>query len=59
MRSGAGLSYKIQRAVPQGTKITVVANKTDASGIKWSQIKYTLNGKGYTGYIPKKYIQQI
>ncbi len=59
MRSGAGLSYKIQRAVPQGTKVTVVANKTDASGIKWSQIKYTLNGKGYTGYIPKKYIQQI
>ncbi len=59
MRSGAGLTYKIQRTVPKGTKVTVIGQKTDASGTKWSRIKYTLKGKGYTGYIPAKYIRQI
>ncbi len=59
MRSGAGLSYKVKRVVPQGTKVTIAGQKTDASGIKWSQIKYTLKGKGYSGYIPAKYISQI
>lgn len=59
MRSGAGLSYKVQRIVPAGTKVTIVSQKTDASGTKWSRIKYTLKGKGYTGYIPAKYIRQI
>lgn len=59
MRSGAGLSYKILRVVPNGTKVTVISQKTDAFGTKWSQIKYTLKGKGYTGYIPAKYIRQI
>lgn len=59
MRSGAGLTYKVQRKVPKNTKVTILKNKTDSTGTKWSQIKYTLNGKSYSGFIPTKYIDQI
>lgn len=59
MRPGAGLTYKIQRSVPKGTKVTIMKNKTDKTGTKWSQIKYSMKGKTYSGFIPAKYIRQI
>lgn len=59
LRSGAGLNYKVQRAVPKGTKLTIVSTKTDKSGIQWSYVKYTKSGKAYKGYIPTKYIKRV
>uniref|UniRef100_N1ZS35 SH3b domain-containing protein n=1 Tax=Eubacterium plexicaudatum ASF492 TaxID=1235802 RepID=N1ZS35_9FIRM len=58
VRSGAGLDYKIQRTIPKGTKVTIVGSSKTVAGTKWSNIKYALNGKNYSGYIPTKYIQQ-
>lgn len=59
VRSGAGLSYKIQRTIPNGTKVTMVGSSKTVSGTKWSQVKYAWKGKNYNGYIPTKYIKQI
>lgn len=59
MRAGAGLSYKVQRAVPKGVKVTVVKNTKDSTGTKWSYVKYSQGGKNLAGYIPTKYIKQI
>ena len=58
VRSGAGLNYKIQRTIPNGTKVTITGNSKTVAGTKWSKIKYALKGKNYSGYIPTKYIQQ-
>ena len=59
VRSGAGLSCKIQRTIPKGTKVTIVGSSRNVSGTKWSNVKYALKGKNYSGYIPTKYIKQI
>lgn len=59
VRSGAGLTYKIQRTIPKGTKVTVAGNSINVAGTKWSHIKYAYKGKNYSGYIPTKYIIQI
>ena len=59
VRSGAGLTYKILRTIPKGTKVTVTGNAKTVAGTKWSQVKYAYKGKNYSGYIPKKYIRQI
>lgn len=58
VRSGAGLNYKIQRTIPNGTKVTIAGNSKTVAGTKWSKVKYALKGKNYSGYIPTKYIQQ-
>ncbi len=58
VRSGAGLNYKIQRTIPNGTKVTITGNSKTVAGTKWSKNKYALKGKNYSGYIPTKYIQQ-
>lgn len=59
VRSGAGLSYKILRTIPKGTKLTIAGSSKTVSGTKWSQVKYAWKGKNYNGYIPTKYIKQI
>lgn len=58
VRSGAGLTYKVQRTIPKGTKVTIVGSSKTVAGTKWSNVKYALKGKNYSGYIPTKYIQQ-
>ncbi len=58
VRSGAGLNYKIQRTIPNGTKVTITGSSKTVAGTKWSKVKYALKGKNYSGYIPTKYIQQ-
>lgn len=59
MRSGAGLGYKVSRAVPKGTKVTILSNKWDEKGTKWSKIRYKKNGTTYTGFVPAKYLKQV
>lgn len=59
MRSGAGLGYKVSKAVPKGTKVTILSNKWDEKGTKWSKIRYKKNGKTYTGFVPAKYLNQV
>lgn len=58
VRSGAGLAYKVQRTIPKGTKVTIAGSSKTVAGTKWSNVKYALKGKNYSGYIPTKYIQQ-
>ena len=54
LRTGAGLSYKSLRAVPEGVTLTYDETKKDDRGVTWCHVSY----KGKTGWISTKYARK-
>lgn len=55
MRSHAGISYSAVTMLSKGKTVTILASTRDSSGHTWYKVKYTQNGKSYSGYMIEDY----
>ena len=55
VRSGAGTSYQVVIKVYKGQRITVQA-ETQAEGLRWYNISFSLRGGSYSGWICADYV---
>ncbi len=51
MRTGPGTSYGLVRAIPNGTKVEILATSGN-----WYKVSCTVGGNSYTGYMSANYI---
>ena len=56
VRSGAGTTYSKVTVMNKGDVVIVTGSTTDATEKKWYAVKFTQNGKEYTGYIIDTYV---
>lgn len=56
VRSAAGTTAAKVATVSKGDVVIVIGSAGDATGKKWYQVRFTKNGKEYTGYIIENYV---
>lgn len=56
VRTGPGTEYSRITQVNTGQQVTVLGEATATTGNLWYQVKFTLNGKNYEGYIYAQYV---
>lgn len=58
IRDGAGTSKKVLVTAPNGTKVQNYGYYTNAGGVKWLYVQFTLNGVKYTGFASSQYLKK-
>ena len=51
VRKYAGTNYARVFGLTKGTKVTILCESTDKTGVKWYRIQVKINKKKYTGYV--------
>ncbi|WP_426350512.1 GH25 family lysozyme [Alloiococcus sp. CFN-8] len=57
VRSGASTSHSVVTSVSKGQKVTVVGSAVNSAGETWYKVKFTKDGKGYSGYVIERYLK--
>lgn len=58
IRDGAGTSKKVLVAIPNGTKVQNYGYYTNAGGVKWLYVQFSMNGVTYTGFGSSAYLKK-